>query len=580
MDVREVFDNRRQWGVSIGDAVESLRVMPAGSVQMCVTSPPYYGLRSYLPKGHQDKAKEIGLEETPEKYVERMVGVFHAVWRVLRDDGVLWLNIGDSYANDAKGPNGKPGPRLDGACNQPAVQKGWRAGGLKKKDRIGIPHMLAFALRADGWYFRDEICWFKPNAMPGSMRDRTTAAHEFMFMFSKSARYYYDNEAIKEPVTASSKARMQQDIDGQVGSTRANGGRKTNGNMKAVGDGETRNKRSVWRVPTRGYKGSHYAVYPPALISPCILAGTSAKGCCPVCGSPWVRVVERVRKATRPGTDSKVAEGSDNKQDQVGNRTYIGFNARWKDSQVVGNRDPQRHVTSTETTGWEPSCACGGGDIRPGDLEVIASPTGERTADDPSAVVGRAGFSRPRGDGEGTRHMTRYEQRKYADQLKASAHKSQMAEQAGPAFAHYLRTDRSGARPIPADLLARWVECGWVVPVEVPEFNPLPPIPCVVLDPFVGSGTTLAVSSFHGRRAVGCDLDDRNVALIEQRMAEAHTILLDKKVKAKPAKSAKPVIDLGRQLTILDLFDDTPPAGDSTTQTRAGTGQLEINYAD
>ena len=515
MSVQDVIDGTRRWGVAVGDCTESLRALPDGCAQCCVTSPPYYGLRSYLPAGHPDKAKEIGLEETPEAYIARMVGVFAEVKRVLRADGVLWVNIGDSY-NAYNGNRGRSTsfsaatedamPSLPGGC-------GLTVKGLKNKDRIGIPHMLAFALRADGWYFRDEVIWHKPNPMPSSTTDRTTAAHEFVFMFSKSARYYYDGLAIAEKSTTFGR----QGTNGPSPKVQAH--RSTGGGYPATDaySYETRNKRSVWRISTRPYKGSHYATYPPALVAPCILAGTSAKGCCPACGSPWTRVVERKRVATRPGTDTKIAEPGENKQDQAGNRQYTGFNARYKAAKEVGNRDPQRHVTSTETTGWRPSCGCGNG-LLPDDLDVIHTPQGERVAEDPSAVVGRAGFSRPRGEAEGVRPMTRYEQRQYAAQLKASAHKALMAEQAGSAFAHYLRTDRSGARPIPAELLADWIDRGWLTPVTVPTGEPLQPVPCIVLDPFVGSGTTLQVANEHGRRAIGCDLDERNLKLIRGRM--------------------------------------------------------------
>lgn len=494
MSVQDVIGGTRRWGVAVGDCTESLRALPDGCVQCCVTSPPYYGLRSYLPAGHPDKAKEIGLEETPEAYIARMVVVFAEVKRVLRADGVLWVNIGDSYNayNGNRGRSTSFSAATEDAMPSLPAGCGLTVKGLKNKDRIGIPHMLAFALRADGWYFRDEVIWHKPNPMPSSTTDRTTAAHEFVFMFSKSARYYFDGLAIAEKSVTGDNRRPYtsqgaKQIDGRE--------QWKSGQPRDGEDFSTRNKRSVWRISTRPFKGSHYAVYPPKLVEPCILAGTSAKGCCPACGSPWVRVVARKRVATRPGKETKVTG----------------------DTMTDGNRDPQRHVTSTETTGWRPSCGCCNG-LLPDDLDVIHTPQGERVAEDPSAVVGRAGFSRPRGDAEGVRPMTRYEQRQYAAQLKASANKSLMAEQAGSALAHYLRTDRSGARPIPAELLADWIGRGWLTPVTVPTGEPLQPIPCIVLDPFVGSGTTLQVANEHGRRAIGCDLDERNLKLIRGRM--------------------------------------------------------------
>ena len=252
---------------------------------------------------------EIGLEQTPEEYIAAMVEVFRCVRDVLADDGTLWLNIGDSYAgggggNYSAGTRNNSGQNITNVRNRPA----WLSqAGLKPKDLIGIPWMLAFALRADGWYLRQDIIWSKPNPMPESVRDRCTKAHEYIFLLSKSERYYFDHEAIKEPVAASTVARLSQpNLANQAGSDRVPG--KTNGNMKAVrskansfkregskreqaipgqavgthrpdraeseNDLDTRNRRSVWTVATRAYRGAHFATFPPALIEPCILAGS------------------------------------------------------------------------------------------------------------------------------------------------------------------------------------------------------------------------------------------------------------------------------------------------------------------
>lgn len=259
----------------LGDCVESMRSLPAGSVHTCVTSPPYFGLRDYGVDG------QIGLEPTPDEFVAALVAVFREVRRVLRDDGTLWLNLGDSYARDSR-------VRWDNSLH---VEKDWkvdqamrdapnvvRDAGLKPKDLIGIPWRVAFALQADGWYLRQDIIWHKPNPMPESVRDRCTKAHEYIFLLSKGPKYYFDAEAIKEPVAASTVARLAQPtLAAQAGSDRVPG--KTNGNMKAVGDGESRNKRSVWTVTTKPFKGAHFATFPPDLIEPCVLAG------CPVGGT-------------------------------------------------------------------------------------------------------------------------------------------------------------------------------------------------------------------------------------------------------------------------------------------------------
>ena len=263
--------------IHFGDCIESMKAMPAQSVHTCVTSPPYFGLRDYGMDG------QIGLEDTPDAFVSRLVEVFREVRRVLRDDGTLWLNLGDSYASYRDGKATPDTTRGDSTGT--LVPKGsaknrsastFAGTSIKHKDLIGIPWRVAFALQADGWYLRQDIIWHKPNPMPESVRDRCTKAHEYVFLLSKSPRYYFDNETIKEPAAESSLARLSQaTLDQQVGSARVPG--KTNGNMKAVG-GDMRNKRSVWTVTTKPFKGAHFATFPPDLIEPCILAGAPRGG--------------------------------------------------------------------------------------------------------------------------------------------------------------------------------------------------------------------------------------------------------------------------------------------------------------
>ena len=289
--------------IEFGDCRETMRRWKEQGVkaQTCVTSPPYYGLRDY---GHDG---QIGLEETPEAYIKAMVEVFRCVWDVLEDNGTLWLNIGDSYARQDGRESDQP-RHWDGREKTSGSMHNTRMAqdiGLKPKDLIGIPWMMAFALRADGWYLRQDIIWHKPNPMPESVQDRCTKAHEYIFLLSKSQSYYYDADAIAEPVTDSTAIRLLQDIDNQRGSDRVPN--KTNGTMKAVGgkkftsdmggggttfvghsgytkaDGTsslkaTRNKRSVWTVTTKPNSGAHFATFPPDLITPCILAGAPAGG--------------------------------------------------------------------------------------------------------------------------------------------------------------------------------------------------------------------------------------------------------------------------------------------------------------
>jgi site-specific DNA-methyltransferase (adenine-specific) len=262
----------------VGDCLESLRTLPDRFVNTCVTSPPYFGLRDY---GHDG---QIGLEETPEQYIARLVDVFREVRRVLRDDGTLWVNIGDSYAST--GGHGGIGANSQRAGRSNVdvqnARKGYAGGGeVKTKDLIGIPWMLAFALRADGWYLRQDIIWHKPNPMPESVRDRCTKAHEYIFLLSKSPSYHYDHEAVKEPVTASTVKRMSS------GAAPAMGGQKygeddSEQNRTKSGEAyrltETRNRRSVWTVAPRPFNGAHFAVFPPELIEPCILSGCPRGG--------------------------------------------------------------------------------------------------------------------------------------------------------------------------------------------------------------------------------------------------------------------------------------------------------------
>jgi len=287
--------------LKIGDCVQSLKTMPDESVACCVTSPPYFGLRDY---GHDG---QIGLESTPDAYVAKIVEVFREVRRVLKKDGTLWLNLGDSYAGSGRGLMGDGTPSDRGEAKQ-GTNRGTTIGsfvhvetGLKSKDLIGIPWRVAFALQADGWWLRQDIIWHKPNPMPESVQDRCTKAHEYIFLLSKSAKYWFDAEAISQPLAETSVQRLaQSNLPNQNGSDRVPG--KTNGRMKAVGprfggnkygdddssehrtksghewDGGSgrANRRSVWTINTQPYKGAHFATFPSEIPRLCILAGSKA----------------------------------------------------------------------------------------------------------------------------------------------------------------------------------------------------------------------------------------------------------------------------------------------------------------
>ncbi len=277
--------------VLTGDCRETLKTLPEGSVHCCVTSPPYFGLRDY---GHDG---QIGLEQTPTEFVEQLVSVFREVKRVLRDDGTLWLNLGDSYAASGRGGGGGSLQDADvGTKISKANSRRAPARGYKQKDLLGIPWRVAFALQADGWYLRQDIIWHKPNPMPESVTDRCTKAHEYIFLLSKSPRYYFDNDSIREPWEgeAAAAVAMGTKVVGQRGineSARRGlaGGQSTQfkkqGHSGYFGaDGKCllnplgANKRSVWKVNTRAYRGAHFATFPPDLIRPCIIAGCPAGG--------------------------------------------------------------------------------------------------------------------------------------------------------------------------------------------------------------------------------------------------------------------------------------------------------------
>ena len=307
--------------------------LPDGVVQCCVTSPPYFNLRDY------QVPNQIGLEKTPEEYIGNLLGVFREVWRVLRDDGVLWVNIGDSYANDSKWGGSGSGPSTKnytsglGGC---IGQKARRTTGYKPKELMLIPHRFAMAMQDDGWYLRSEVIWSKRSPMPESVRDRPTRSHEQVFLFSKQPRYFYDWYAVLEKAKYGSSG--QADVKkGGFNSKYANdAARKGDESFRAIS--EKRNIRSVWSLSNESFKGAHYAVMPSKLVIPCIKAGSSEKGCCPECRSPWKRIVEKLRAPTRPGRDTKVTTNN---------------------PLAVGNRDPERHVTSYKSVGWEPTCDCG-----------------------------------------------------------------------------------------------------------------------------------------------------------------------------------------------------------------------------
>lgn len=472
-----------------GDCRTIMAELEPESIDCVVTSPPYWGLRDYgIPASTWADGWQgcLGLEPTPAMFVTHILEVMREVRRVLRKDGTVWLNIGDSYVSTATstGAGGSFEPERAGYTNGKRPSRLGRTTGLKPKDRAMIPARVAIALCDDGWYLRDEIVWSKSNPMPSSVSDRTTPAHEMVYLLTKSARYWYDAAAIAEPV-ASGPSDIRKMLESQprmggltlaqddpmlaasgktnVGRKRAVGGNAAarNGHWPGIGPKHdaardrderyepmathlTRNKRSVWTIPTEPYPEAHFATFPRRLVVPMILAG------CP----------ER-----RPA------------------------------------------------------------DVQSDDLELVKTPTGGKRAADPSRVVGRAGYDRPRGADEGTAPITRYEQRAYAAQLKASPHRAEMAAEAGKPFEHYIRTDYpNGARAIPPKLLTRWLAAGWLTAERSPGVGPRATVPGVVLDPFGGSGTVGEVARTLGRRAILIELSE---AYIPQAIIRASGGLVD-----------------------------------------------------
>lgn len=325
--------------ILVGDVREKLAELPDNSVHCVVTSPPYFGLRDYGVAG------QIGLEPTPAEFVAVMVEVFREVRRVLRKDGTCWLNLGDSYASawacKRRNVLGNGSPDED-------TPRGRTGPGLKEKDLIGIPWRVAFALQTDGWYLRQDIIWSKPNPMPESVTDRCTKAHEYLFLLSRSARYFYDAEAIAEASIEPERAGKLEtsfSTSNAACSLRQDVGR-------AVMRTETRNRRSVWTVATQPFKEAHFATFPPELIEPCIKAGCP-RDCCAKCGAPMVRDIE----------DSP--EYAAFKEKERARKGHSGI--RSSDLETYGLTGPVgKKSTSAErvTTGWSPSCSCNAGTVR------------------------------------------------------------------------------------------------------------------------------------------------------------------------------------------------------------------------
>jgi len=341
-----------------GDCLAVLKGMPDKSVHTCVTSPPYFGLRNY------DVDGQIGLEETPDEYIEKLVNVFEQVRRVLRDDGTLWLNLGDSYAGGNTNGKWREGSaRADGEVrgdgnNSRRNRNGIGAiNGLKPKDLMGIPWRVALALQARGWYLRQDIIWAKGCSgnyrggavMPESVQDRCTRAHEYVFLLSKSQRYYYDSEAVREPNVDTERVNYVPGREAySVGNVHdASGRERRNEGLAAYKDGKAcigRNRRSVWAINTKPYSSAHFATYPLKLIEPCVKAGTSEKGCCSKCGAPLERIIEKGFTSH----DGKTESAYDQKT--TANRLAL--------LRQAARERGEEYANIKKTIGWKAACNC------------------------------------------------------------------------------------------------------------------------------------------------------------------------------------------------------------------------------
>lgn len=516
-----------------GHVLDQLAALPSDCVHCVVTSPPYWGLRRYgdwrmqvvwtknldfpaprdpmkalfhttllkmlaerngivWSRNRTNHICALGLEPTAELFIDHMVQIFREVRRVLRPDGVCWLNLGDSYITKPNGSgsafdpkNPKARCRREGLVANRTNNPGEL--GLKHKDLLLMPHRVALALQKDGWHVRMDIVWDKPNPMPESVTDRPTRSHEYVFLLTKSDTYFYDAQAVKEPVSGNPKAngpnsamiksRAKGRENSKPTASRSNIRPKQNASFSgAVNELVTlRNKRSVWRIASEPFKGAHYATFPTKLVVPCILAGTSAWGCCSQCGTPWVRILDK------PAVVPSPRSGKYANEDHRGRNLAAACKAarRLAVPQNLGDHD--NPFPQAKTIGWRPNCECNGLLVR----ETVIRPA--RISNEDAAALWGA-------DSNGEYHGQNQKQYAQAKAQEPSSVKARIIKNA--------TQDRE--------------VMGTVYVSELPlEKHPVSP--CLVLDPFLGSGTTAAVALELGRQAIGIDLSDDYEHLIRQR---------------------------------------------------------------
>lgn len=377
-----------------GNCCEVAKTLPHNWFHCICTSPPYWLLRDYGTKPVKwpevsyspmpgmplitipPHACELGQEPTLEMFIGHLVYCFRMLKPTLREDGTLWVNLGDGYSSGGRKDYDSASVSKNGVAQHSAKVIRHTPAALKPKDRLGVPWRFAFAMQADGWYWRDEVIWSKKSPMPSSVTDRTTTSHEIVLVFSKQKRYFYDQHAIMEPTTggAHSRGKGTTPKSDTAGKTSKNRVKNNNDFMsKTTGLTLTRNPRSVWHLSSEPTKEKHYACWPTKLVAKMIKAGSSVYGCCATCGAPIVKILKRNRVATRPGLKTKVPAGWDTRpgpHTSIGLHTHQGREENKKAGldanspyqghagTIVGNRDPLRHTTVVEEVGQKPSCEC------------------------------------------------------------------------------------------------------------------------------------------------------------------------------------------------------------------------------
>lgn len=450
-----------------GDALEQLALMPSESVQCIVTSPPFWGLRDYSCEG------QIGLEETPDEWCQRLVAVMREARRVLRSDGCAWVELGDTYTSGMFTRQGKP-RNVPQAPNGYADQD-WTTdraeamsahafgelGDLKPKDLVGAPWLLAFALRADGWYLRSDTIWARPNPMPESVTDRPTKAHSYVFLLTKSARYFYDADAIREPHTPDGR-KVTTVIGTDASHQHRNGERWP---------GTGRNARSVWSIPTEPTPFAHFATFPQALVERCIKAGTSEHGACSECGAPWRRITE----PTAEYAGALAQRPHRNGFDQAAFAAYL---KRQRESAGLSCQDVSERIVGTR------SGACW-------NWEHHTAPTWPLYIE----LKGVVGLD---------------------DRFDESLRAYRFIIDGDWTNSGTLEEGKGAGKRGSQGRTASYQTLGW----EPSCAHDAPVVPCLVADPFMGSGTTALVARRLNRHAIGIELNPEYLAIAAKRLQQ------------------------------------------------------------